>query len=144
MNVFAKRALILTVLVLCLFGLTIFGVSAATGATEQGDNVASAVVEGETLYYADLGTALAEADTGSTVTVLKDHALASTVVIDRADATLTLDLCGKTVTTADGVSLAIRLTAGTLTIKNGTLTIEKGTGVELEWTFNFNSAKEKI
>ena len=123
MNAFAKRALILTLLVLCLFGITILGASAAeTGVAEAGKtdaHVVSATVGDEALYFQSLAEALAQADTGSTVTLLEAVTLDSTVTVSREGATLTLDLGGNTVTSS--ASIGIALEKGSLTVQNGTI-----------------------
>ena len=134
MNVLRRRVLLLALLVLCLFGLTILGASAATndpsGVTAKDDGttyVASATVtvgeaSPEVYYYTDLATAIAEADDNTTVTLLNHVELSTAITIDRAGEALTLDLNEKTVsvTAAKGFVLA----AGTLTIDNGTIAAE--------------------
>ncbi len=126
MNVLKRRALILILLVLCLFGLTILGASAAVDSTsatttqEAGsvakvDKVSVAGAAPETYYYTDLATAIAEADDGATVTLLGDVTLAEKLTVTQ---TVTLDLSGYKLTLAtveDNYAVVIK-GAGHLTI----------------------------
>jgi len=116
MNVLKRRALILTLLVLCLFGLTILGASAAvdtaaTGTTTQETgSVASATVtvgtaeQPQVYYYTDLATAIAEADDGTTVTLLSNVNVTSAITVE-----------GKTLT-IEGANADIQLTAPAKTL----------------------------
>lgn len=119
MKKFVNRALILTIFVLCLFGLTVLATSAEiTGATTQDDtHVASVVIEDVTYYYADFNTAMTEAPSGSTVTVLKSAEMG---VIDITDKALTVTGAEKYTLTLNSGSYAFKLlgTESSLTVNN--------------------------
>ena len=75
MNTLKRRVLFLVLIVMCLFGLTILGASAA-GSTEKLDtSVASVTIDDATYYYDDLASVIADAPDGSTITLLKDVTL---------------------------------------------------------------------
>ena len=121
MKLFVKRVLILSIFVLCLFGMTILAASAAGDAELNDTHVASVTSGGATTYYADLKTAIAEAPSGSTVTVLKDTTLeASRDTTAITDKTLTVVGSAKhTITSTSGSNCAFSLEGNsTLTIEN--------------------------
>ncbi len=101
MNRFTKRVLILTVFVLCLFGLTILGASAATYDDDAAATTAGAVArigdEGNTAtYYDTFAAAVTDAVTnGGTVTILKDIDLGATLSTITMDKGTTLTIQGK-------------------------------------------------
>ena len=120
MKLFAKRALLLTVLLLCLFGISVLAASAEiTGATTQDDTHVASFVSGEvTYYYASLTSAISEAPTGSTITVLKNTALSATDITDKD-----ISIVGSakhTVTVASGGGYAFKLlgTRASLSLSN--------------------------
>ncbi len=94
------------------------------------------IQNGDKVYYSNsLWQAVnAIANDGATVTLLDNITLDKELVILARDAEITLDLNGKTITTADGVANAIRCQMGDIIIKNGTLSNANGS------VFNFGYA----
>jgi len=92
-------------------------------ATTPDPNAKIKVQNGDKVYYTNsLWKALnAFSADGAVVTLLSDITLDKECIMIARDADITLDLNGKKITVADGVSNAIRCQMGNLTIKNGSL-----------------------
>ena len=106
MNRFAKRVLILAIFVLCLFGLTILGASAATYAddtTAVAENMVARIGDegSSAVYYATVEEAIAAA-TGeaNTVVIINDCSLTTVVKSLPCDVVLTSKSADVTVTVA--------------------------------------------
>ncbi len=161
MKAFTKRALLLTLLVLCLFGVTILGASAAAtvtaGVTEKVDGTTYVAsfdfVEGETTttyWYTDLATAVAEATANSvsvvnvhadaTINVTADMPIATAFVVNNASVTIQGPASGTvpTVTYTGETALFTLKKDASITINNVNLTT---TGVYL---FEFDKATTAI
>lgn len=120
MNVLKRRALLLILLVIALFGLTMLGASAATdtpqGVLEKDPDttyVASATVTNTAdpgvYYYTDLAAAIADADADTTVNVLANCELATNVAIDK----------NLTIAGAEGITVTNTVASGYLfTVSN--------------------------
>ena len=120
------KVLLLCVMILVMAAMTMLVSSAALSA-EQGDNAYS-VATGETVngYAATLADAIANANAGDTITLLKDTTEAAGVTLDKA---ITVNGDGKTLTfDATVTGDAITLGDATATIQNLTVVMTSTTG----------------
>jgi len=145
MKVMLKRTLLLSLLVLVVASLTVFGISAEalTGtyaddaAAVEAGAVAKIAVDGEaTTYYATLADAMADATADNVVTLIADITdpgdlvdggatvkgmSTNTYIVVEKGQTVVLDLNGHTIAVADPMSsgsFAIIVNLGTLTIND--------------------------
>ncbi|MBO7341520.1 MAG: hypothetical protein J6U87_02450, partial [Clostridia bacterium] len=130
MKTFVKRTLLFTVLVLCLFAISVLAASAApTGSTSKDDTSAAYFMFNDAPYfYASFEAALSDAiDNGVTEVVLLKDALASRDSAIKVESGKTLTIKGAeganvtlTVTAKSGISVA-----GELTLENMTISFDK-------------------
>ncbi len=130
MKTFVKRTLLFTVLVLCLFAISVLAASAApTGSTSEDDTSAAYFMFNDAPYfYASFEAALSDAiDNGVTEVVLLKDAFASSNSAIKVESGKALTIKGAeganitlTVTATSGISVA-----GELTFENLTLSFDK-------------------
>ena len=146
MKAFTKRALLLTLLVLCLVGVTILGASAAAnvtaGVTEKADGTTYVAsfdfVEGETTttyWYTDLAQAIAEATANSVGTVNvhadavlnvnADMSIATALAVNGATVTIQGPASGAAPTVTYGGSAAMftLVNNASVTVNNANVTL---------------------